>query len=94
MNQKGAVTRVNDVITVTGSICLRDRSLAARHVRGSFALPGVREALNKLVFCVVRQAHHERNQLLAVRPEPVEGLVQCLLRYSAFTGLLHERRAG
>jgi hypothetical protein len=34
---------------------------------------------------VVQQAHHERNQLLAVRPEPfdfaqeslVEGLVQC-----------------
>jgi inorganic triphosphatase YgiF len=33
-------------------------------------------ALNKLVCCVVRQAHHERNQPLAVRPEPVEGLVQ------------------
>jgi hypothetical protein len=39
-----------------------------------------RETLNKLVCCVVRQAHHERNQLLAVRPELVEGLVQRFLR--------------
>ncbi len=44
----------------------------------------IREALNQLVCCVVRQAHHERNQSLAVRHEsfdyaqesPVEGLVQ------------------
>ena len=28
---------------------------------------------------MVRQAHHERNQQLAVRPEPVEGLVQRFL---------------
>ena len=25
---------------------------------------------------MVRQAHHERNQKVTVRPEPVEGLVQ------------------
>ncbi len=35
-----------------------------------------RETLNKLIPLMVRQAHHERNQQLAVRPEPVEGLVQ------------------
>ena len=31
---------------------------------------------------MLRQAqhHHERNQQLAVRPEPVEGLVQCFLK--------------
>jgi hypothetical protein len=29
---------------------------------------------------MVRQAHHERKQLLAVRPEPVEGLNQRFLR--------------
>ncbi len=28
---------------------------------------------------MVRQAHHERNQHLAVRPELVEGLIQHLL---------------
>ena len=28
---------------------------------------------------MVRRAHHERNQQLTVRPEPVEGLVQCFL---------------
>lgn len=28
-----------------------------------------KEALNKLVCCVVRQAHHELNQSLAVRPK-------------------------
>ena len=28
---------------------------------------------------MVRQAHHERNQLLAVRPEPVEGLIRASL---------------
>jgi hypothetical protein len=35
-----------------------------------------KEALNKLIPFMVRQAHHERNQTLAVRPELVEGLVQ------------------
>ena len=40
----------------------------------------VRETLNKLISLMVRQAHHERNQQLAVRPEPVEGLVQCFLK--------------
>jgi outer membrane protein TolC len=34
------------------------------------------EALNKLIPFMVRQAHHERNQPLAVRPERVEGPVQ------------------
>jgi 5-oxoprolinase (ATP-hydrolysing) len=34
------------------------------------------EPLNKLIPFMVRQAHHERNQSLTVRPEPVEGLVQ------------------
>ena len=28
---------------------------------------------------MVRQAHHERNQTLTVRPEPVEGLNQSFL---------------
>jgi hypothetical protein len=36
-----------------------------------------KEALNKLIPFKVRQAHHERNHALAVRPEPVEGRVQC-----------------
>jgi glycerol-3-phosphate dehydrogenase (NAD(P)+) len=35
-----------------------------------------REDPYKLIPFMVRQAHHERNQLLAVRPEPVEGLDQ------------------
>ena len=30
---------------------------------------------------MVRQAHHERNQPLTVRPEHVEGLVQSFLNY-------------
>jgi hypothetical protein len=29
---------------------------------------------------MVRQAHHERNQYITVRPEPVEGLNQSFLR--------------
>jgi hypothetical protein len=37
---------------------------------------GAREALNKLIPLMVRQAHHERNQPLTVRPEPVEGFNQ------------------
>jgi hypothetical protein len=37
------------------------------------------EVLNKLIPFMVRQAHHERNQTLAVRPELVEGLVQRFL---------------
>ena len=32
-----------------------------------------RELLIKSNLHVVRQAHHERNQLVIVRPEPVEG---------------------
>jgi hypothetical protein len=35
-----------------------------------------KEVLNKLIPFLVRQAHHERNQALAVRPELVEGLIQ------------------
>lgn len=35
-----------------------------------------KEALNKLIPFMVRQAHHERNQYLTVRPEPIEGLIQ------------------
>ncbi len=41
--------------------------------------PALKETLNKLIPFRVRQAHHERNQLLAVRPEPVEGLNQSFL---------------
>jgi len=48
----------------------------------------VKEMLNTLIPLMVRQAHHERNQSLAVRPEPfvfaqdrlVEGLVQQFLK--------------
>jgi hypothetical protein len=39
----------------------------------------IKETLNKWIPLMVRQAHHERNQQLAVRPEPVEGLVQRFL---------------
>jgi predicted ATP-grasp superfamily ATP-dependent carboligase len=35
------------------------------------------ETLTKAFPFMVRQAHHERKQRLAVRPEPVEGLNQC-----------------
>jgi len=35
-----------------------------------------KETLNNLIPFMVRQAHHERNQQLSVRPELVEGLVQ------------------
>ena len=43
-------------------------------------LPPVKEALNKLIPSMVRQAHHERNQVLGVRPEPVEGFNQSFLK--------------
>ena len=36
--------------------------------------------MNKLIPFMVRQAHHERNQQFAVRPELVEGLVQSFLK--------------
>ena len=36
------------------------------------------EALIKLIRFMVRQAHNERNQLLTIRPELVEGLIQRL----------------
>jgi hypothetical protein len=35
--------------------------------------------LNQSIPFMVRQAHHEWNPALTVRPEPVEGLVQCFL---------------
>ncbi|ESS71915.1 hypothetical protein MGMO_85c00400 [Methyloglobulus morosus KoM1] len=39
----------------------------------------LKETLNKLIPLMVRQAHHERNQHVTVRPEPVEGLIQSFL---------------
>ncbi len=33
-----------------------------------------------LIPVMVRQAHHERNQRVTVRPEPVEGLIQRFLK--------------
>ena len=39
----------------------------------------LKETLNKLIPLMVRQAHHERNQQLTVRPELVEGLNQGFL---------------
>jgi hypothetical protein len=41
MNQKVAVTHLNEIITVTRNTGSRDRLLAAPHVRGAFALLGV-----------------------------------------------------
>jgi hypothetical protein len=35
-----------------------------------------KEALNKMIPFMVRQAQDERNQYVTVRPEPVEGLNQ------------------
>ncbi len=35
-----------------------------------------KEALNKSISLMVRQAHHERNQSFTVHPEPVEGFNQ------------------
>jgi hypothetical protein len=40
-----------------------------------------KEALNKWIPFMVRQAHHERNQYVTVRPEPVEGLNQKFLKW-------------
>jgi glycerol-3-phosphate dehydrogenase (NAD(P)+) len=40
----------------------------------------VKEALNKWIPFMVRQAHHERNQYVTARPEPVEGLNQSFLK--------------
>ncbi len=51
----------------------------------------LKKTLNKLIPFRVRQAHHERNQLLAVRPEPVEGLNQSFLKstpHPSLVGLL------
>jgi|CXWL01.1.fsa_nt_gi hypothetical protein len=39
----------------------------------------VKEILIKLITPMVRQAHHERNQYITVRGEPVEGLNQRFL---------------
>ena len=38
-----------------------------------------KETLIKLITFMVRQAHHERNQYITVRSEPVEGLNQSFL---------------
>jgi glycerol-3-phosphate dehydrogenase (NAD(P)+) len=40
----------------------------------------LKETPNKLIPFMVRQAHHERNQLLAFRPELVCGLNQSFLK--------------
>ena len=43
----------------------------------------VKESLIKLItFMVRQQVHHERNQYITVRPEPVEGLNQSFLNQS------------
>ena len=41
----------------------------------------IKEALIKLITFMIRQAHHERNQYITVRPEPVEGLNQSFLKF-------------
>jgi len=46
------------------------------------------ETLNKLIPLMVRQAHHERNQKVTVRPEPVEGLVQRIPIFMSLPGLV------
>lgn len=50
----------------------------------TFTTPAIfiREALNKLIPLMVRQAHNERKQQLAARPEPIEGLVQAFPKAS------------
>jgi glycerol-3-phosphate dehydrogenase (NAD(P)+) len=40
----------------------------------------LKEPLIKLIPFMLRQAQHERNQQLTVRPEPVEGFVQSYLK--------------
>jgi glycerol-3-phosphate dehydrogenase (NAD(P)+) len=46
----------------------------------------IKEALNKLIPFMVRQAHHERNQYFTVHPEPFDklrtGLSKDLIRAS------------
>ena len=42
---------------------------------------------------MVRQAHHERNQKVTVRPEPVEGLVQRILKIEPIGAIDSSRRA-
>ena len=49
-------------------------ALVRKAVANSLQIP--EESLNKLIPFMVRQAHHERNQHLTVRPELVEGLDQ------------------
>ncbi|MBY0483416.1 hypothetical protein [Nitrosomonas sp.] len=48
-------------------------------LRSCWSAVPVKEALIKLITFMVRQAHHERNQYITVRPEPVEGLNQRFL---------------
>jgi glycerol-3-phosphate dehydrogenase (NAD(P)+) len=45
-----------------------------------------KEPLIKLIPFMVRQAHHERNQPFAVRPELVEGLIQSYLNDNSLRG--------
>jgi glycerol-3-phosphate dehydrogenase (NAD(P)+) len=46
--------------------------------------------LIKLIPFMVRQAHHERNQPFAVRPELVEGLIQIFLKKRRFVQWLQD----
>ncbi len=44
----------------------------------------LKETLNKLITPIVRQAHYERNQYLAVRPELVKGPDRSFLNYQVY----------
>ena len=48
----------------------------------------LKEVLNKLIPFKVRQARHERNQPLVVRPRPVERLIKNCLKYLVYGFLL------
>jgi hypothetical protein len=52
-----------------------------------------KEALNKTIPFMVRQAHHERNQTLTVRPEPVEGFNQQFPNHLKKWGIQFSSRA-
>jgi hypothetical protein len=56
---------------------LSDSPLLKGGLGGVFESLMHRESLIKCAPFMDRQAHHERNQKFTVRPEPVEGLVQC-----------------
>jgi hypothetical protein len=59
-----------------GGGCQNESGFLRREMDGN----AVNKALNKLIPFMVRQAHHERNQQLTVRPELVEGLIQSFLK--------------